>query len=120
MQIINSFVGKIIDSINFDESNEGSLQFIFDDGTKLKIVDYGGQCCEKRYMVCDDSLHQFKGDIFMGVEIKSCDTLSDNGDCVHEVQFLEVFTNKSSFVVATHNEHNGYYSGFAITGLAEC
>ena len=32
----------------------------------------------------------------------------------HEVQFLEVTTSKGEFTMASHNEHNGYYGGFAI------
>ena len=32
----------------------------------------------------------------------------------HEVQFLEIKTSKGIFTMSTHNEHNGYYGGFAI------
>ena len=35
-------------------------------------------------------------------------------DDVHEIQFLDVKTDKGIFQMANNNEHNGYYGGFLI------
>jgi hypothetical protein len=33
----------------------------------------------------------------------------------HEQVFVEVVTTKGLITIANHNEHNGYYGGFALT-----
>jgi hypothetical protein len=107
-------LGKTIASVHLDEE-ESELRFKFTDGTGLKLFDDGQSCCESRYMTTDDDLTYYAGAKFMGVEIKEAPDIEDEEGDVHEVQFLEVKTDKGVFTMATHNEHNGYYGGFDIT-----
>jgi len=104
-------IGKIISKLLFD--GDSTLHFVFDDETKIKIFDDRQSCCETRYMTTDDDLDYFVGTELTGIEIKEAPNEPDErGE--HEVQFLEVLTNKGSFKMANHNEHNGYYGGFEI------
>lgn len=108
----NSSLNKKIDKVFLDEQHN-VLVFEFGDGARLKIYDDGQSCCETRYMRTDDTLIEFYGAILLGAEIKDAPNITDQyGD--HEVQFLEIKTDKGAFTMASHNEHNGYYGGFAI------
>lgn len=99
--------------LNIELTADDALQIGFTDGSVLRIFDDGQSCCESRYMKTDDDLQSFVGDQFLGAEIKDAPNMPDEwGD--HEVQFLEVKTNKGVFTMASHNEHNGYYGGFSI------
>lgn len=89
------------------------LYIEFDDNTKLKIFDDGQSCCEIRYMNTDDDLKYHVGSIFIGAEIKNGPDEEDEYG-IHETQFLEIKTSKGCFTITNHNEHNGYYGGFAI------
>jgi hypothetical protein len=90
-----------------------NLVFLFEDKTKLTIFDDGQSCCESRYMRTDDDLTAFKGAVFTNIELKNAPEVEDDYGS-HEVQFLEITTDKGSFVMSNHNEHNGYYGGFWI------
>ncbi len=108
---VKAAIGKKIASV---ELKDDELQFIFKDGTGMKIYDGGQSCCEHRYMRTDDDLKEFTNTILKDIELKSAPDIEDgHGDC-HEVQFLEVITGKGSFVCSNHNEHNGNYGGFWI------
>lgn len=104
-------MGKEIASVTL--GNDDALHFVFTDGFKLKVSDEGQSCCESRYMRTDDDLASFVGAKLTGMELKDAPNMPyEDGD--HEVQFLEVQTDRGVFTMANHNEHNGYYGGFAV------
>lgn len=106
-------MGKTISSIELDAEG-GWIRFGFTDGTTLTAADEGQSCCEIRYMRTDDDLPHYVGAKLTGLELKEAPNEPDEyGE--HEVQFLEVQTDKGVFTMASHNEHNGYYGGFWIT-----
>lgn len=109
-------VGKTISSLRLDEDD--SLRFEFDDGSKLRLSDQGQSCCEHRYMRTDDNLADFVGAKLLDAEIKVAPNIPGEYD-VHEVQFLEVKTDRGVFTMASHNEHNGYYGGFWIVASSD-
>lgn len=103
--------GKIILNISFSEK---ALNLFFGDGTGIKIWDDGQSCCEHRYMTTNDDLPYFVGSKFLNVELREAPSKDTEYGDVHEVQFLLVNTNKGTFTIESHNEHNGYYGGFWI------
>ena len=109
-------VGKTIAALRLGDDD--ALHFEFSDGTKMKLADEGQSCCESRYMRTDDNLSEFVGAKLLGAEIKEAPSLPDEyGE--HEVEFLEVKTDRGVFTMASHNEHNGYYGGFSIRVAVE-
>ncbi len=105
-------IGKTITALQLDKEND-VLRLTFSDDSKIRISDEGQSCCERRYMVTADKLEDFIGAKFLGAEIKDADGPNDN--CLaHDLQFLDIKTDKGVFQIANHNEHNGYYGGFAI------
>lgn len=110
--LFTAALGKTITALRLDdEMNE--LRFEFSDGTKLTLFDNGQSCCEHRYMRTDDNLDEYVGAQLMGAEIKDAPCVDDRYG-VHEIQFLEVQTDRGVFTMASHNEHNGYYGGFCL------
>lgn len=107
----NAAEGKIIAELGIKDDN---LRFVMGDGTKLVLRDDGQDCCENRYMVCDDDLGEFIGAKLLGVETRQADDETDEYGEVHEIEFLIIKTSKGDFTVANHNEHNGYYGGFVL------
>ena len=114
---VHESLGKTIKKVWLDEDND-QLRFEFEDGTKLIMWDGGQSCCEHRYMRTDDDLNEYAGSVFMDVELKEAPD-QDAGGEVHEVQFLDIKTDKGIFQMANHNEHNGYYGGFYIEARLE-
>ena len=114
----DAVVGKKIKEIKCDEE---SLRFVFEDGSRLKLSDEGQNCCEHRYMSTDDDLSHFVGAELWGAEVREAPPTDRNDDDygVHDVAFLIVNTSAGSFTVSSHNEHNGYYSGFSIQACEE-
>jgi hypothetical protein len=110
-------LGKTIAVLSLGDDDE--LHFEFSDGTKMCLFDDGQSCCESRYMRTDDDLTQFIGAQLIDAEIKDAPSIEDEYGESHEVEFLEVKTSKGSFTMASHNEHNGYYGGFAIRAATE-
>lgn len=106
----NSSLNKKIKTITFDDD---SLRLIFNDGTALDFRDEGRSCCEHRYMCTDDDLAAFENSVFLGAELRDGPEIGGNYD-VHEIQFLEIKTSAGQFTMSNHNNHNGYYGGFAI------
>ena len=105
-----SSIGKKIDYIRIDDN---ALSIRFEDSTRLKFTDEGQSCCETRYMRSDDDGGDYRGATFNGAELADAPSEPDEyGE--HEVQFLRISTSKGMFVASSHNEHNGYYGGFAI------
>ncbi len=109
IKALYSIVGKEIIKLKLEDN---TLHVTTPD-SEVVIYDDGQSCCEHRYMQTDDDLNYFVGSIFNDLEIKDatgCDTENDS----HEIQFLEIKTSKGVITFANHNEHNGYYGGFAI------
>jgi hypothetical protein len=92
---------------------QDTLKLVFDDASRLTIFDAGQSCCESRYMRTDDKFEYFIGAKLLDIELKQAPDMEAGGD-MHEVQFLELMTNKGALTMASHNEHNGYYGGFSI------
>lgn len=113
---IKSSLGKVIDRVWLNEA-DSYLNFEFTDKTKLNIWDGGQSCCESRYMRTDDDLNEFTGATLLDFELKQAPNISDEYGGDHEVQFLDVKTDKGIFQMANHNEHNGYYGGFWIQAV---
>ena len=109
-------IGKTIAALTLGEDD--ALHFTFDDGSKIKIFDDGQSCCESRYMRTDDKLEEYVGAKLLGAEIKEAPSLSAGYE-EHDVEFLEVKTDRGVFTMSSHNEHNGYYGGFSIRAESE-
>lgn len=90
------------------------LHIEFDDGSKIKIFDDGQQCCETRYMMTDDNLGDFVGSTFLGIDLREGPEVTESENGYHQTQFLLVLTSLGQFTMVTHNDHNGYYSGFYV------
>lgn len=111
---VKSAIGKIIQEVKLEDDE---LIFDFTDGTHLKMFDDGQSCCEDRYMKTDDDLSIYAGSKLLDFELKDAPSQEDDY-CEHDIQFLDVKTDKGTFQMANHNEHNGYYGGFWI--VAKC
>ena len=111
MENVEKYVGKVISSVVL--GSDDVLQFVFADGSEMKVWDSGQSCCESRYMTTDDDLSFYSGTKLVSIEVRDAPDMEEGYE-VHEVQFLEVMTNRGCFTMATHNEHNGYYGGFCI------
>lgn len=109
-------IGKTITALTLGEDE--ALHFVFEDGTKLMLFDDGQSCCESRYMRTDDKLDEYVGAKLLGAEIKEAPGIPMEYE-EHDVEFLEVQTDKGVFTMSSHNEHNGYYGGFSITAKVE-
>ncbi len=113
VKAVQRAIGQTIIAVELKDDD--ALHFTMADGFKLRIFDDGQSCCESRYMRTDDDLSQHVGETLLGFEIKDAPSPEeDNNWGEHEVQFLEVKTDKGVFTMASHNEHNGYYGGFSI------
>lgn len=111
-------VGKKIMGITMENDE---LRLSFGSQGTLIVSDQGQSCCEHRYITTDDKLSDYVGGNLINIEVKPVPipTLdSDDGDC-HDIEFVEVTTTKGSFVLVTHNEHNGYYGGFYVCARYE-
>lgn len=89
------------------------LQLDFSDGTSMLLTDEGQCCCEARYITCDDNPSDLVGGVLTNIEVKES-TCHDGDWEYHEMCFVEIATNLFSITICTHNEHNGYYGGFAL------
>ena len=116
MEAFKSAMGKTIAGLTL--GTDDALHFVFDDGSKIKLFDDGRSCCENRYMRTDDNLAEFVGAKLLSAEIKEAPSLEDEYD-YHDVEFLEVKTDRGVFTMASHNEHNGFYAGFLIRAAVE-
>lgn len=110
-------MGKEISSLSLGEDE--ALHMVFADGSKLAVYDDGQSCCESRYMRTDDDLAFYVGAKLLGGTVKDGPTAKDEYDDEHEIQFLEIQTSKGVITFTSHNEHNGYYGGFAIRAKNE-
>ena len=116
VEAVQAAMGKTITALSLTDDQ---LRFEFEDGSRLRLQDSGQSCCEHRYMMTDDDLPYYIGAKFVGAEVRDGgSTESEYGD-THEIQFLVVTTDRGTFSMASHNEHNGYYGGFWITASVE-
>lgn len=102
-------LGKTITAIALTDDR---LHLEFSDQTAIDFVDDGQSCCECRYLYSDDNLSASIGGTLLSAELVNAPPKED--DDTHEVRFLHVKTSKGVFTVEAHNEHNGYYGGFAV------
>lgn len=111
LQAYNESIGKKIKDVLLEKDE---LIIVFDDNKKIKIWDDGQNCCERRYMSNDGDEYDYY------IDSKLLDIKVKNGPSIeieyeeHDTQFLEIVTDKGSFTLSNHNEHNGYYGGFCI------
>ena len=111
----DKYYNKIIEKCYFDKE-EDKIHIEFKDGVKIVIWDNGQSCCESRYITCDDNLEDLVNQKLIKIEVKDFKEKEDSEwGGVHEQAFVEIATNKDSVTFCTHNEHNGYYGGFALT-----
>lgn len=102
-------------------SEDDTLVIGFADGVTIEISDQGQSCCELRYMKTDDDVSSLIGSKIREFYIKQGPEEEHDYD-VHEVCFLEIATDKGFVTISNHNEHNGYYGGFAlnIREMSQC
>ncbi len=110
---VRTTIGKRIKHVRLDEN---TLKFEFDDGSTLDMFDAEPTCCEIRYMVTDDDLNEYEGATLLDFELKDGPDREDAWE--HGVKFLDVKTDRGTFQMVNHNEHNGNYGGFLITALS--
>ena len=113
---VQAAMGKTITALSLTDDQ---LRFEFEDGSRLRLQDSGQSCCEHRYMQTDDDLPYYIGAKFVSAEVRDGGSTEDEWGERHEIQFLVVTTDRGTFSMASHNEHNGYYGGFWITASAE-
>ena len=107
---VEPLLGKVIESAVIVNRDELRLTV---GGRTIFVSDEGQSCCEDRYLHTDDILRDYIGAVLIEFNLEDApDAPANYGN--HEVQFLRVKTSKGIFTVETHNEHNGYYGGFAI------
>ena len=117
LEVYNGALGKTIAKMWLDDSannNNGSLYIFFTDGTGVEIFDDGQDCCENRYITCDDDLFRVEGATLVDIEIRDGPDIEGEWGDVHETRFLYINTSYGTITAETHNEHNGYYGGFVI------
>ena len=110
---LRAAIGKRITAITLNDADDPNHLDIALEGGGISVLDDGQSCCESRYMTTDDTLADFVGATLTDIGIRNAPNVEDPyGE--HEVQFLIVRTSLGDFTVETHNEHNGYYGGFAV------
>lgn len=115
-KMLQKNIGKTITAL---EITEKELLFTFADGSKMKLLDDGQSCCERRYMHTDDNIQDFIGATLQGAETREGGKVeSKYRNDVKESEFLIVSTSRGQFTVVNYNEHNGYYGGFCIRAMA--
>jgi hypothetical protein len=113
---VQAALGKTITSVALVDD---ALKFDFEDGSRLTLKDDGQSCCESRYMRTDDDLPYYVGARFLGAEVRDGGTTESEYGDTHEIEFLVITTDRGTFSMANHNQHNGYYGGFSITASAD-
>lgn len=117
-KVLAAISGATIKSIEL-RKDQSCLKIEFDGfACPVRLADYGQDCCESRYMTCDDDLPSFVGAKLLGVEVADGPNQESKFE-THEIQFLRVMTSKGTIVCETHNEHNGYYGGFSMCAQFE-
>ena len=109
VEAFKNAVGKKIVKAELDDD---VIRIWFNKDKGIEIWDAGQSCCEHRYITTDDNPSDLKGKKLTNIEI--ADAPDGEGGEVHEVQFLRIHAEDEVVVFETHNEHNGYYGGFAV------
>jgi hypothetical protein len=112
-ETVNSIKASLGKKAKTYDLEDDKLIIKFEDGTVLTIFDDGQSCCESRYMRTDDDLTMYNDSLFTNIELLDAPSVEDEYGS-HDVQFLKIDTDKGSFRMSNHNEHNGYYGGFWI------
>jgi len=119
--IATALYGKTIRSAKIEADAKcryDGLNISFTDGVTARIADEGQVCCEHRSMDTDDYLADMQGE-----ELRSIELLEGNSNSTAnaeiEIAFLTIRTDRSVYVIATHNHHNGAYGGFNIEVTVE-
>lgn len=114
----SDYYGRKITAIELKDDDVNTLNITFEDGVEIIISDQGQSCCEQRYMRTDDDPEHLVGGILTDVSLKYAEEKTeeeeDDWEETHEICFLELVTTRGSMIFANHNEHNGYYGGFAM------
>jgi hypothetical protein len=122
MRKIDELFGMTITSLEIDKDRPKLTIGLA--GIPLVIEDKKQDSCEHRYMVLEvENLDYYIGAKLTGIEVKQVTEAKEDGKYsdTHEIQFLEIQTDKGSFQFSSHNEHNGYYDGFYIdVTFGEC
>lgn len=108
---------RVITEIFIDHgANGGNGALVIELASRCKIVvaDHGQDCCENRYLTSSDDPKHLLGESLMRIRVVDAPSLPSTCGDVHEVQFLEVSTDRDTVILETHNEHNGYYGGFSL------
>lgn len=125
LRVVETCRGRQIERVSIHENDgpytepDALLIEFMDGGPSLRLRNRQ-ECCECLYMTCDDDLSGLRGECFQSVEVSDetnpgseAEAETENcDDGQHDIQFLTIRTDKSTCVVSSHNEHNGYYGGF--------
>jgi len=94
---------------------QGAFQIHFTNGNILELIDNGQDCCENRYITCDDDLEGLQGQRIVSIEVAGiAEVLETNDGDSHEQVFVRIQFSRFAVTLCTHNEHNGYYGGFCL------
>jgi hypothetical protein len=108
----------IADIVLDDAGNGGNGQVVITlaSGFKILLADAGQDCCETRYLRTNDKLNSLVGETLMNIRVTQKVNVVLDSACneAHEVEFLEVLTDRDMVTFEAHNEHNGYYGGFLL------
>ena len=118
VEVLADAKGQTINEIRLD-AESSKLYIEFENGKRIAVFDDGQRCCESRYMKTDDNLKDFIGAKLLDIEIKEGHDIEGSGYGDHEVQFLDISTDRGVITFSNHNEHNGCYSGFSIVAKEE-
>ena len=106
------YEGARIVSATLIRDEELAISVEIGDGVgTIRIRDDGQNCCELRWITCDDDVGSFAGARLLSVEWRP-GPKSIEGYDVYETAFVRVVTSRGDIVLCTHNQHNGYYGGF--------
>jgi len=111
---VGAFTGAVGRRISALSLSDDALSFTFDDGYRMELFDDAQSCCELRYLRTDDDLGYYVGAVLVSAEVSESEEKEEDYQ-MHEIAFLRVTTDRGIFTVASHNEHNGYYSGIRIS-----
>lgn len=113
VKTLQAALGKVMLSVALIDNG---LNIGFADGTGIRFTDEGQSCCETRYMTADgDDFAHYIGAQLLGAAVKDGPSADSEYGDPHDIEFLEIQTDRGVFTLSSHNEHNGYYGGFAIT-----
>lgn len=100
--------------------NSGYDGFVvtLEDDTQVRMgISNGQNCCERwGYMISEDSLSQFIGAEYHGVEVvnEKLETVKLDGIYSGSCMFVNIKTSEGVLQFVAYNEHNGYYGHQAV------